>query len=372
MYRNNNSAFGGYQGSFDDYQGGYEPQRPRGGGRGRRPRGAYGRPNPARNYEEPVARFAPPQRQHTPKTRTTIQKEATPLPKSGPPTPQHLSKVPSEERNDPLYKEAVFPDTGEEFRATSSEFNYYPEAGGLIEIINQIFEVYTAQNPSFAKRVTLSAFTYYCSTLLWARMLYLQQTNNYETDYQDRVFIETLQRADYLVPSPIQLFLDGLGNTTMPEGKDILFRLKEITFNDVNDELGWFDRIQPDTFRLYTAYPCLAALKRRMRHDLEFTADPELDREWIPPAEIHSVVGQGLNTNFYGYQPAVRLSAEQVREYNNMGFYHDRYPAMDNTKYMLCTSLLNHVNSHLRDTTMFEFSSLSDKTSGSLALNIVV
>lgn len=245
-------------------------------------RGCFGRPNPARYDEEPVARFAPPQRQYAPKTRTTINKKEvsnTVVAKSGPPTPQHLSKVPSEERNDPLYKEAVFPDTGEEFRATSSEFNYFPEVGGLIEIIKQVFEVYTAANPSFAKRVSLSAFTYYCSAILWARMLYIQQSNNYEADYHDRVFLETIYKAEYLIPSPINLFLEGLGNTSMPEGKDILFRLKPLTFENAGMELGWLGRIQPDTYMHYTAYPCFAALMRRIQHDLMYTDDPVIDRE---------------------------------------------------------------------------------------------
>ena len=121
----------------------------------------------------------------------------------------------------------------------------------------------------------------------------------------------------------------------MPSGKDILFRMKNIEYIDYEpedlprqSELGWFGAINQHTFMLQAAYPCLAALMRRIRQDLIVTNNPQHDRDWVPPENVHDPDGHALTANFFGYAPGIKLSGEQTRELNNLDFQHNRYPCV--------------------------------------------
>lgn len=91
--------------------------------------------------------------------------------------PAHLSKVSSEEKNDPLHRDVVFPDSGEEFRARATNC-CITRAFRFSEIVKPTYDNVAAVNPPFAELVPLNATLYGLECCTCINQMDLKLTTN--------------------------------------------------------------------------------------------------------------------------------------------------------------------------------------------------
>ncbi|MCD7451009.1 hypothetical protein HAX54_009277 [Datura stramonium] len=186
---------------------------------------------------------------------------------AGPPPPQHLATVSTPEKNDPLWTTGL----------GDSE---------LCEVLPQLIQVMhlslTAASTGYARRIPESALSYYAAVC-----------------------------TTYPGVSPLlAYYLAGFGNTRVPSGRDIKFRLADrpnyIASGNVS---GWFGRVTAETQLLYASYPCLVVHAARVLVDVN---PAEYARHWDFPQDISPDIVGALRPSSacLGYAPRARLSQQ--------------------------------------------------------------
>ncbi|KAG8303870.1 hypothetical protein J6590_108021, partial [Homalodisca vitripennis] len=253
--RNNNFDYnnqGGYQdGGFPGNSWGYgAPQGQRGQYRGGRSRGQNNRGQPSNRARGSAT--------------NTFKKPAPEKVIDEVPRPQHLSRAPSEEKNDPLYSESFFTD--------ESQREIHTGIDGLDVLSETLHGYCVSSQPGFAKRVPLSALAYYCAVYTYARMLDVHRANFRGLSYEESEFVAKVKEFENLIPKSLSTVLAGIGNTTCPNGRDLKFRLlprnyREGEYMDVEIP-GYFGMAGPTTQPLYHSYPCIAVYAQRILADI--------------------------------------------------------------------------------------------------------
>lgn len=325
-------------------------------------------------------RNKPPQQRRGggPSVTFNVPAAAVPLP-TGPPVPQHLSKTESAEKNDPLYRESVFVDASQDLRPNPDNLSYYVGAEGFTEVVLQIHDEIKSNVAGFAKRVPLPVFQYYCAVLTWHRMLKLHQKNGFKTSFDEQDYIRIIDDASLQMPSPLAHYLNGMGNTTMPAGREVLFRLKERRYEESEEELiGWFGRVDAENHFLYRNYPCLAVFAKNIMQCIRLSHAERGDRqniaEWDLPADMQpDEDDHGLPTpNMLGYSTAEQLSSEQLRFLHAVQFDAGVYLSSDSEVIPLFMGLMRSVQSEFNATSVFRLDPVSGTITGSQAQNLIV
>lgn len=287
------------------------------------------------------------------------------------PQPQHLSKTNSKEKNDPLYHEAWFPEAGDEF-VTEPDVQYIQSACDDLPVITEVtYKTTVATKVGFAKRVSESAWAYYLAVHVKARLLEIQAENQFETTPSEQRFIQQVKQGNYTLPELFTKYLSGFGNTTIPSGKELKFRMArppDDAITRADDKNGWYGEVNADTHYLYKSYPSLPVYATRIQQDLRYSGivddddienpdeleddDVELDpnaRIWnLPPGIRCPEVGCGNPTeNLLGYKYADKLNPDKIGFLISCGILPNRFNSV-NTGDTLNIELMNGVDTEFK------------------------
>lgn len=160
------------------------------------------------------------------------------------PRPQHLSKTSSKEKNDPLFHEAWFPEGGDEF-VQEPDIQYVQSGCDDLPIITEItYKTAVSTKVGFARRVPESVLAYYLAVHTKARLLEIQAENQFEVTPEEERYIQQVKQGKYTLPELFTKYLDGFGNTTIPSGRDLKFRILRPppdAIEQADGKRGWFE-----------------------------------------------------------------------------------------------------------------------------------
>lgn len=286
-----------------------------------------------------------------------------------PPVPGHLSKAHSPMQNDPLMKASIVgePDIGLSPRADDP--NIYTGCDGLTLIIDTLYQKAVSAKQGFSKRVPNSVFATYCATLTYARLLSIHGQNGYRLSPDELEFVRLLKQSEYVVPSFLALYMNGFGNTKIPDGRQLKFKLDKPNyesgvFNDATIP-GYFQKVDANTHYRYKAYPCLAVYYQRVLADLLLTAERDNDLiddgDWDLPDNI-SPDDENSNyptENLLGYRRAQILSQVETSWINNTARFRIDELGFEDLRIPFSPRLMNAVCTELQQVEAFKFETLN-------------
>lgn len=286
-----------------------------------------------------------------------------------PPVPGHLSKAHSPMQNDPLMKASIVgePDIG--LSPIADDPNIYSACDGLTTIIDLLYEKAVSAKQGFSKRVPSSCFATYCATLTYARLLSIHGQNGYRLTPDELEFVRLLKQSEYIVPSILAVYLNGFGNTKIPDGRHLKFKLDKPTYRDgcFNGATipGYFQQVTAQTHFRYKSYPCLAVYYQRVLADILQTNDQDNDLLedgfWDLPDDI---VPYYENRNYptenlLGYRQAQRLSNVELNWVTNVARFNNDHPGFEDLSIPFSSNLMNAVCTELRQVEAFKFEQLN-------------
>ena len=197
----------------------------------------------------------------------------------GAPKPINLTTVTSVPRNDPMHREALMPNIGQEGRPVAEELSVYPGFLALTDVAREVHKHIAVSDSGISRKVPQSASAYYTGVLCYARLLKVEE------------FMRLVYEGDFRPPEPIAFYLQGLGCTTLQNQRELRFRMRPRRYVAYEDgSFGWFGRVDGNTHYLYASYPCLAVFIKRIQEDFNFTTNPALDLEWNLPDDIAQTI----------------------------------------------------------------------------------
>lgn len=284
------------------------------------------------------------------------------LRQAGPPAPQHLATVSTPERNDPLWTTGL---GGCELQPMPSTEYVYPSCEVLPQLTQVMHLSLTAASAGYARRIPESALSYYAAVCTTYRLLHLQRSNSLPLSLDEDRFVEQVASMQLECPPLLAHYLSGFGNTRVPSGRDIRFRMLDRPLTVTRGEIqGWFGRVSAETQALYASYPCLAVYAARVLSDVNPAA---YARDWTFPDEIVPNIGGGVrpSTACLGYAPRARLSPTQIAFIEGLNIVHgERFPSA-NRSFPISIDLLNAVKNELRQCKDVKLSPLPTSIVGS-------
>jgi len=282
-----------------------------------------------------------------PRNVEPVQDRPEPVVSGGVPPPKHLSKTSSEIKNDPLYLEAFFPSPSDELREISKESSIYPGLEGLVPLVKQSYEQLSARSPHFRKNISESVYAYYVNLAAYARLLFLTKENLDHVTYDERQFLEQYLSGKFTLPKSIERYLAGLGNTQLPSGAKQWFRIHKPRLTPSEAGIaGYFGSILENPGS-YASYPSPGVAAQRILEDLRFTREHGGDEIWDLP-EAFCDDGHPLNPNAIGYQPATRLTREQIQFIELKGVDQGEFGSV-NEAIPMNVQILNGVSTYLAE-----------------------
>lgn len=259
----------------------------------------------------------------------------------GPPPAQHLASTSTAERNDPLWVGSV-----------CSQFELFPSpnlaqiwvgAEHLPLITDVIHRSIVTVANGYARRVPQCALAYFCAVSTWARMLRLERENGGELDPMEDRFVDQVAALNLRVPALLAHYLAGMGNTRVPSGRDLRFKLLAREYVDTANVNGFFGQISPETQPLYQNYPCLAVYAAKMMADssrAQYAAAWPLPAVIVPDAALPGN-GGGPTAALLGWSNRSRLTEQQLGFLEAVGISADeRFPSSNRTLPLNIAALL--------------------------------
>lgn len=213
------------------------------------------------------------------------------------PSGKYLAKSTSVEKNDPLYAEAYFPAPADEFRQCTDYQQLYSGCQGFPLIASETYSRLKSLSPTFTKTVPKCALDYYLAVLLNARLLLLHRENGGDLSYAESDFVDMIMSGKgiatggYTIPKGFALYLSGFGNTSLPNGRDLTWRMFKPTLSSAivtaaGRELtirGYFGEIVSNVLK-YAMYPSIGVFAQRIVQDLYRTESRDAPTRWDLPA----------------------------------------------------------------------------------------
>ena len=270
-----------------------------------------------------------------------------PLPTGAPPRPQFLATTSTPERNDPLWTTGV---AGDELQPMPNIEYVFSSAEVLPQLCSVVHQANVAASAAYSRRVPESAFNYYAAVLTYARMLSLHKANGLLLSLDEDRFCEQVSSLQLEAPVLLAHFLSGFGNTRVPSGRDVRFRmLDRPDYGDYDGIPGWFGQVSSETQPLYQNYPCLAVYAARMMSSLGL-ANAAANLWWIPPLEVRPGLAGEMRPSsaMLGYGPRERLSPGQSALLEGAGIMVGEYFPTSNPSLPLCFPLLLAIHNELK------------------------
>ncbi|CAH0730584.1 unnamed protein product, partial [Brenthis ino] len=163
---------------------------------------------------------------------------APPLPPRDPnsagPKPTRLSTVATKPKNEPMFGDIDmmgFPGVAP-YRRT---IEFAITAEGFIPLCEKEYDVIASNQPYFAKSVAKSAWVYYCTMSLYARLVTLKQEDDSSTYDEDSIAGQVLSGNHHL-PTPIESYIKALGHIV--DSSSIRYKLAMPTWPEEDDTFG--------------------------------------------------------------------------------------------------------------------------------------
>lgn len=206
-----------------------------------------------------------------------------------------------------------------------------------------ITEVTYKTTVGLASRVPESAWAYYLAVHVKARLLEIQIDNQFETTPAEEQFVQQVKQRKYALPELFTKYLSGFGNTAIPSGRELKFRMlrpPEGAQTRADNKNGWFGEVDEDSHFLYKSYPCLPVYALRVQQDLRYSGiavdkeDVEVDthhRVWNLPDGIRcQQPGCGNPTeNMLGYKIAEKLRPYKISVIVGCGIMPNRFTSVN-------------------------------------------
>lgn len=271
------------------------------------------------------------------------------------PPGQHLSKAPSEVKNDPLWIEAYAPSAAEEVTPIAEEVNHFVGFEGLAHLSRESYDQIAAHNKNFRESVPESAYAYYLAVMTWARALFIQNANGYRTHADEREMVDlVLEQANYPVPRSVAIYLSGMGNFNIPSSVVSKFRLKPYTLRNN----GYPQNLDGDQVYM-TMYPILPVYAQRIREQVRFTATQQ-NAAWRPNGLVRV-----WNSRLMGYADADHLRPNYSVMFQRARITADDFPSEVDTL-PVNTNLLNAIANYLDEVPRLDLVPVPQTATGSV------
>lgn len=264
----------------------------------------------------------------------------------------YASKSGSTARSDPLHLE-TFVVPGANFAPLTLSRHVFTEVCGLDAVSQAAYRRIVADNPGFARRVTLATYQWYNAIFIWSRALALSARNGDALSISELQFVTTMETTACVFDAPILRLAEGLGNTITTGGRNLLFRLAPRAYQAAGGCTGWFERIGANSHWKYAAYPCTAVYARRIMEELNLQGPAQADwhlPDVIQPVEEH----HGFPTrNLLGYGPLVRPRPDALAFIQSSGVTGANFPSTyDCASYN--RALMSAISAELQNTDTFK------------------
>ncbi|APG78259.1 hypothetical protein [Hubei diptera virus 17] len=292
------------------------------------------------------------------------------------PSGKYLAKTASVEKNDPLYAEAYFPAPADEFRQCADYQDIFTGCQGFPLLASEIYSRLKSLSPSFTKTVPKCAVDYYLAVMLYARLLLLHRENGGDLSYAESDFVELIMSGKgiatggYTIPKSFALYLAGFGNTSLPNGRDLTWRMSKPTLASAQIEIagraltirGYFGDIVSNILR-YSIYPSLGVFAQRIVQDLARTESNQAPVRWDLPVSFR-LPGHPITDSCLGCESARHMSNEQVATLYDAGVTIDDFGS-NNAELHVHVGLLNAVHQKLMGIPILQTKTLPVSTIGS-------
>lgn len=314
-----------------------------GRGRGNRRRGGGGRPRTDPNVRPPrIPNLQPP---------------------NGAPRPAYLATTSTPERNDPLWTTGL---PGAELQPMPNIEYIQSGAEFLPHVTSVIQATCVATSSGYSRRVPESALAYYCAVTVYHRMLRLHIGNGLAASTDEARFVEQVDSLQLEAPMLLAHYLSGFGNTRVPSGRDIRFKMADRpAYTSVGGVSGWFGRVSSVTQPFYQNYPCLAVYVERMWSDMDAAAV----RQWNLPEQLRPNLEGGLGPSraLLGYAPKINIPASQIAFLNACDVAVGEPFISANPTLPLNIALLLSIQQELKQVSSMKFTPLPTSIVGSQA-----
>ena len=284
-------------------------------------------------------------------------------PPTGPPRPMHLATESTPDRNDPLWTTGL---GGAELQPMPNTEYVYSTFEALPRVTSVLHTAYVTASSAYSRRITESAMAYYCACASWYRALSLQHQNSLLLTTDEERFVEQYSALQLEIPMLLAHYLAGFGNTRVPSGRDIRFRMPDRPdYIHTDNVRGWFGRVDEDTQEWYSQYPCLAVYAARLQAEVA----SQWTRSWQLPAEIRPNLlgGVGPSTAFIGYGRGARPSRAQIAYLEGLGVIEGEPFVSVNGTFPLNVELLMAIQGELRQVDKLKLSRVPSGIVGSQA-----
>lgn len=235
------------------------------------------------------------------------------------PTHAHLLSNPTAQKNEPLFKDAIFaPEVY--VRENNMRTTFTPSCVRLTQISEQVWQELTADNNQIDKQMLPQGLRYYSGLLLWLRIASLKRSNNLPLSDNEVRLLSLFDDVKLNVPEPLFLYLRALGTVEQAgTGQVLIPEFPTLPEAQVAGFGGFFGELDADTHILYEEFPALGVLAESLRVSLSDA----------PPGDYASVLaleGLNVNENLCGYRPLANRRAEAKNPFLNMGITADVMP----------------------------------------------
>lgn len=193
---------------------------------------------------------------------------------------------------------------------------FYLDHSGYMELVNHTYDK-LAEHGGFAINVSRAMFTYYCVTLLWRRLLYI----NSEHGKNVVEYTNVMRHLPMLrIPRTVGLYLDGIGDFKDAYAYWELRLAADLSENEVSGLTGHFGVADQVSHIVYETLPSPFISLFRIAMDCCYTESTAPVALWSPPQGVRPNSADLRPTrNLLGWAPAKELTTEQIMVLLNSG-----------------------------------------------------
>lgn len=186
-------------------------------------------------------------------------------------------------------------------REVEPRTTFSPSVPALIDISRAIYMEMVTADPNIAKIMLPEYFYYYSTALLWLRIVSLKKKNQQEMTTPEHELFHLTQKAQFIVPEPIQMQLQHLGNIESSFQQHLYPTFPPLPTTEIQNFGGYHgildlpgEGVDDDVHNLYEEIPCLGVLGEAVRVATG-------NHQPGPYASLVQFQGQQPNDNLLGF-----------------------------------------------------------------------
>lgn len=258
----------------------------------------------------------------------------------------------TEMKDDPLITDSFPADAVNALIQDPGALRFELTYDALPSLIRSVHQELVARDINVMKTLPESMFAHYMITVFWARLCAIRYEHGEAINATEHSLLEATAGGNYVVPSTLQTYLDGIGDLVDKEGNEWKHMVATIPSDiRVAGVQGWFGRVTADSHHLYGSLPCPGVSAYRMVQDITYNT-VHTPQEWdlpdaIRPEEILDADGQpGLPTqNLLGWSRATTMRPETIAVLESVGVHAAGFDSVGAFAYS--ASLMQYVSAWL-------------------------